>query len=71
MKTFDQLTNSQKETAIEFAKTEIKGLLKMGIVNFGDGDGLSDKTIQYFAIAAAEGSFYTEKGDTVVEGIVE
>lgn len=71
MKTYDQLTNSQKTDAIAYAKDQLKSLLRDGIIDFGNGDGLSDSTIDYYAIAAAEGSFYAESGDLIVEGITE
>lgn len=70
MKTFDQLTNSQKEQAVAHAASTIKDLLKEGIIDFGNGDNLTDTTIGYYAKAAAEGSFYTESGDRVIDGIV-
>lgn len=71
MKTYDQLTNSQKEMALEQAKSTIKDLEKVGITDFGNGDGLTDTTIAYYAQAAAEGSFYSETGDRIFEGTVE
>lgn len=71
MKTFDQLTNSQKDDALDQAKRTIKELVKDGIINFGHGDELSDTTVGYYAQAAAEGSLYSEAGDRIIDGIVE
>jgi|GEM_PF-5881483 len=70
MKIYDQLTNSQKEKAFIQAKLTIKDLVQNGFIDFGNGDELSDKTIDYYAQAAAEGSFYSKTGDLIVDGIV-
>lgn len=71
MKTFDQLSNSQKHEAIVQAKITLKELVQDGIINFGHGDGLTDTQIDYYAEAAAQGSLYSEAGDRIIEGIVE
>lgn len=69
MKTFDQLTDSEKTEAVSQARITLCEMIEEGIVNFGAGDALTDKTIDYYALAAAEGSFYSEAGDRIIEGI--
>jgi len=71
MKTFNQLTKCQKEIAIEQATKIIKELTKDGIIDFGHGDELTNTNVAYYALAAAQGSYYSESGDRMIEGIVE
>lgn len=71
MKTFDQLTNSQKDEAISNARLIFRDLMQdPNIQLFGKSEEVTDETIGYYAKAAAEGSFYSESGDRIIDGIV-
>lgn len=71
MKTFDQLTYDQKLIAVAHAEATLETLIQEGFLDFGNGDGLTKENIRYYAQAAAEGYYYSESGDSVIDGIVE
>lgn len=71
MRTYDQLTNSQKDKAFSQAKLTVSDLVKYGLIDFGHGDELSDTAINYYALAAAQGSSYSETGECIIDRIVK
>lgn len=68
MKTFDQLTEEQKRSALDFARDAIK---LNPFLDFGAGDGLNEETVDYYAQEAVQNAFYSEKGDLVIDNILE
>lgn len=67
MKTFDQLTVTQQQSAFEFAKERLKELLAMKILT--SEKALSELEIELLVVAAAEGGTYDDNGKPVVEPI--
>lgn len=66
MKTFDQLTPLQKSAVIYQVTLDIKAAIEEGTIDFGSGNDLTSKTIDYYALAAAEGGVYSEDGEPVM-----
>jgi hypothetical protein len=64
MKRFNELTNSQKEEAIQYALVQLKDAISEGFIHFGKAQ--SDEQLLGYAEAAAEEAFYAESEDKIV-----
>ena len=67
MKRYAQLSKSQQHTAVEFALSELKKCVEMGLVTFPKP--VSEATLRDYAQVAAEEGWYAEPGDKVIDDI--
>lgn len=65
MKTFDELTISQKKAAINYAEKELVKLLQEGVLENTNEMDLSVNAIRQLAESAAEGSLYSDNGQPI------
>lgn len=70
MKTFDELTQVQKKAAIAFAEKELTQLVQDNAFDIGNEIELSTKHLRYMAMAAAEGSYYSDAGQPIMNEVV-
>lgn len=68
MKTFDELTEDQKKTAVAYARSKLMDSITFGIISL---DPQEDDRIQDFATIAAETALYSEKTDYIIDGVLE
>ena len=69
MKRFHELTLSQQEEAIEYALSELKECIEIGMIEADKP--LSKEFLRDCAMAMAEEAYYAEKGDKMVYHIAE
>lgn len=67
MKTFDQLTVKQQQSAFLFARERMKEVLDMKILT--SEKPLTDQEIEFLVVAAAEGGTYDDNGKPVIEPV--
>ena len=65
MKTFNELTTSQQEEAVESALSELRDLIDQGFIEFEGQIAPSDEKIKEFAESWAEESVYNDDGKLV------
>ena len=71
MKRFHELSPSQQEEAIEYALSELKECVKMGIIEEDSRNPLSEEFLRSCAEAGAESAYYAEKGERMVYNIAD
>lgn len=64
MKKFEHLTKEQKIYALEFARSELRECIKMGLITLKDREP-NERLITKWSIEAARGSWYNEEGKPV------
>lgn len=69
MKRFHQLTADQREKAVEYALTELKSCIKMGLIKFDKV--VRQDNLRKHAEGAAQDAWYGELGDMVIDGVTE
>lgn len=68
MKRFKELTQDQKEEAVNFAYEELKSCLLQKMIYFDKP--VNESVLRDYAVFAAEDAWYSERTDKVVEDIV-
>lgn len=69
MKRFNELTKSQQSQAVEYALTELKECINLGLLSFDKA--VSDEVLCGYAEAAAENAYYACETDKIVYDIIE
>lgn len=67
MKRFEELTPQQQREAKETVFSMLLNSVKAGIIT----NIVSDDALTSYAEAAAEDAFYSEKGDLIVDNVVD
>jgi hypothetical protein len=68
MKLYWKLNIEQRDKAVSFAEKELRSCVELGLISINKTD---DRYIRELALIAAQESFYSEKGDVVVDDITD
>lgn len=67
MKTFHQLTKEQQLDAVEFAKSELRTAMRLGLITFNKKP--TETMIEKWSKEAARGSLYLSNGEAYIPNI--